>query len=430
MTEQLDAVVMSTGSVAGFRLLRKLGSGSRADVFLGHAGSESPRTAALKIFHATTAAESIDAEVRALSTANHAHAVALRDLSTGADGRPILVLERLELGSLGHLLTTRSILSAGEAVTILAPLAAAVGAMHESGVAHGAIAASRVLFRESGAPVLSGFGHAVIGIDGFEGDNRALASLAASVLDRVDGADPLRTWLGSLVAHPRGFSEQLSERLFELAEAAPVRFGPDQVGAELVPARALVPQSVVEPIETTESAARVEPVETLLARVRAVLNPSLARIPDRFRKPRYLALAAGALTLVIAIAAVPSGAPGIEPVETATAQTAAPVVADDPVTAFETLVATRNQCIRDLSVLCLDAVLQQGSAAMADDVALMHSIEKGDGGEAVLDASDITLVERMGDAALVSYASSNGEPASALLVKGETGWRIRSYVPG
>ena len=418
---------MPSDSVAGFRLVRKLGSGSRADVFLGHAGSESPRTAAIKVFHATTAAESIDSEVRALSLANHAHTVALRDLSTGADGRPVLVLERLELGSLGHLLTRRSSLTAGEAVTILAPLAAAVGAIHESGVAHGVISASRVLFRESGAPVLCGFGHASFGGDGVEADNRALAALTHGVLERVDGAAALRAWLGSLVGHPLGFSVQLSERIFDLAEAAPVRFEPDPIRAELVPARTVQATTVqattvVEPVAT-------EPVEASPPRWRAVLEPYLARIPERFRKPRYLGVAAGVLTVVIAVAIVPAG----EPAASSTAPTAVPlpsgpVAADDPVAAFETLITTRNQCIRDLSVLCLDAVLQQGSAAMADDVALIESIEKGDGGEAVLGASDISLTERMGDAALVSYAAANGEPASALLVKGEAGWRIRSYV--
>ena len=410
---------MPSDLVAGFRLIRKLGSGSRADVFLGHAGAESPRTAAIKVFHSTTTAESIDAEVRALSLANHAHTVALRDLSTGDDGRPALVLERLELGSLGHLLARRSSLSAGEAVTVLAPLAAAVGAIHDSGVTHGVITASRVLFRESGAPVLCGFGHASFGGDGVDADNRALALLTHGVLERVEGASSLRGWLGSLAAYPLDFSVQLSERIFDLAEASPVRFEPDPVGAELVPARTT---SALVPV--------VEPVETPSGRWRAYVEPYLSRIPERFRKPRYAAILAGALALVIALA-VPSGEPAAAPaVPASTTPLAAPVVDDDPVAAFETLVATRNQCIRDLSVLCLDAVLQQGSAAMADDVAVIHSIEKGDGGEAVLDASDITLTERMGDAALVSYAATNGEPASALLVKGEAGWRIRSYVRG
>jgi tRNA A-37 threonylcarbamoyl transferase component Bud32 len=405
-------------SVAGFRLVRKLGAGSRADVFLGHAGVESPRTAAIKVFRPETAVASIDAEVRALSLASHAHTLALRDLSTGEDGRPALVLERLELGNLSHLLTTRS-LSAGEAVTILAPLCAAVGAMHESGVAHGRIASSRVLFRESGAPVLCGFGHATFGGDGVEADNRALAALASGVLERVVGGESVRDWLASLVGYPRGFGERLSERVFDLAEPQPVRFAPDPIGTELVPARAL---GVAAPV--------VESVETPRAGRLAFLDPYLTRIPDRFRKPRYLAIVVAALTVIIAIAVVPSGEPAAAPVVTAsTAPPATPIVDDDPVAAFGLLIETRNQCIRDLSVLCLDAVLQQGSAAMADDLALIRSIEKGDGPEAVLSVSDISLVERIGDAALVGYSTANGEPASALLVKGEAGWRIRSYVP-
>lgn len=416
---------MPAETVAGFRLVRKLGSGSRADVFLGHAGTESPRTAAIKIFHPSTSSGSIDAEVRALSLANHAHTVALRDLSTGEDGRPVLVLERLELGGLGHLLTTRATLSAGEAVTILAPLAAAVGAIHESGVVHGAISATRVLFRVSGAPVLSGFGHALVGEEGVELDNRALALVAGGVLDRVEGAGSLREWLASLVGFPKGFSERLSERVFDLAPAEPVRFDPDSIGAELVPARtvsAVAP--VVEPVE-------FEPPTTRSARWRELVEPYLARIPERFRKPRYLAIGAGALTVAIAMAVVPSGEPAAAPIPAPTTSSpAGPALDDDPVAAFSTLVATRNRCVRDLSVLCLDAVLQQGSAAMDDDVALIQSIERGDGGEAVLEASAVALVERMGDAALVGYVARNGEPASALLVKGEAGWRIRSYVVG
>ena len=415
---------MPQTSVAGFRLVRKLGSGSRSDVFLGHAGSESPRTAAIKIFRPATSEESINVEVRALSLANHAHTVALRDLSSGEGGRPVLIFERLELGSLGQLLTSRSTLSAGEAVTILAPLAAAVGAIHESGVVHGAISSTRVLFRESGAPVLCGFGHATLGSDGVEHDNRALALLARSVLDRVAGAEALRHWLESLVGHPPGFSARLSERVFDLAAAAPVRFAPDALGTELVPARLL---PVLEPVEIVDPV--VEPVETPVTKLRTLLDPFLARIPERFRKPRYLAMVAAGLTLVSAIALVPSGEPAAAPSVTAsTVPAAAPVVNDDPVAAFGTLMATRNQCIRDLSVLCLDAVVQQGSAAMDDDVALIRSIEKGDGGELALEVHDVSMVERMGDAALVSYATAKGEPASALLVKGEAGWRIRSYV--
>jgi hypothetical protein len=104
------------------------------------------------------------------------------------------------------------------------------------------------------------------------------------------------------------------------------------------------------------------------------------------------------------------------------------VVEDDPIAAFTELTRVRNDCIRDLSILCLDAVLQPDSAAMADDVELIRSIERGDGGEAVIEPEQVELAERLGDAALLDY-ETDSKPASVLLVKTEAGWRIRSYVP-
>jgi hypothetical protein len=402
---------MIAETVAGYRIVRKLGSGSRADVFLGHAGGAEPRTAALKVYLPSTSLESVDAELRALTAASHAHTVQLRDLSGGADGRPVLVLERLERGSLAQLLARRGQLAAGEAVTILAPLAAAVVAMQASGVTHGAITASRVLFRESGAPVLSGFGHAVVG-EPTDVDRRALAALAAAVLERVPAAAELGGWLATLVGYPESLPAQLSERVFALAAASPVRFAADAV-----------PEPV--PLRT----ARAEPVELVETPAQRWFEPYLQRIPQRFRKPKWLAIAAGALTLVIAIS-IPSGGSAEELTPTAAPTLAAsgPVVEDDPVQALTTLIRVRNDCIRDLSILCLDAVLQADSAAMADDVELIRSIERGDGGRPAIEPVAIELRERMGDAALLNYLD-NEQPASVLVVKTEAGWRIRGYVP-
>ena len=398
-------------TVAGYRVIRKLGSGSRADVYLGHACGAEPRTVALKVYLPSTDAASIDAELRALSAASHAHTVQLRDLSGGTDGRPVVVLERLELGTLAQLLAQRGQLAAGEAVTILAPLAAAVTAMQASGVTHGAITASRVLFRESGAPVLIGFGHAAVG-EPTDVDRRALAGLAATVLERVPVAADLRGWLATLVSYSDGFASQLSERVFALAAASPVRFAPD-VTPESVPLRV----------------ARSEPVELVETPTRKWFEPYIERIPPRFRKPKWLAIAAGALTLVVAIS-IPTGgnAEELTPTAAPTVPAAGVVVEDDPAAAFETLVTVRNDCIRELSILCLDAVLQQDSAAMADDVALIRSIERGDGGTARIEPVEITIAERLGDAALLNYLD-NSEPASVLVIKTEAGWRIRSYVP-
>ena len=404
---------MIAETVAGYRIVRKLGSGSRADVFLGHAGGAEPRTAALKVFHPATPPESIDAELRAIAAANHAHTVQLRDLSGGADGRPVLVLERLELGSLAQLLAQRGELSAGEAVTILAPLAAAVVAMQASGVTHGAISAGRVLFRESGAPVLSGFGHAVVGSP-TDIDRQALAALAASVLERVPIAAQVRQWLATLVSYPESFPAQLSERVFALAAATPVRFAPDAAPVERVPLRTAVASPVVEPVETP---------------VLRWWEPYLRRVPTRFRSPKWLAIGAGALTLIVAIA-IPTGgsAEELTPTTAPTVAVTGAVGGEDPVEAFETLARVRNDCIRDLSILCLDAVLQSDSAAMAHDVELIRSIEKGDGGQPVIEPTEITVDERMGDAALLGYLD-NEQPASVLMIKTEAGWRIRSYVP-
>jgi eukaryotic-like serine/threonine-protein kinase len=390
---------------------------------LGHASGAEPRTAALKLYHPHVPLDSIDSELRALSLAEHAHVVQLRDLGRDGARRPVAVLERLEPGGLALLLSQRGELAAGEAVTILAPLASAVEALRASGVSHGAISAQRVLFRASGAPVLTGFGYATVG-ESSDADARALQALALTVLERVPSAAALRAWLGSLVAFPPSFAAQLGERVFELGTASPIRFAADAAESALVPARTAVGEPVI----------LAEPVAPL-PRWKVLVEPYLQRIPERFRAPKWIAVAAGALTLVIAIAVVPSGggsATELEPSAAPTLAASGPVVEDDPVAAYAALAQAREGCIRDLSILCLDSVLQLDSTAMRDDLALIASIERGSGGDAWLGAGEPSLRERMGDVALLEFEGES-EPApdslrSVLLIKTEAGWRIRSYV--
>ena len=128
------------------------------------------------------------------------------------------------------------------------------------------------------------------------------------------------------------------------------------------------------------------------------------------------------------------------------------VMGDEPVEALVALLEVRQRCIRDLSVLCLDAVNQAGSTAMADDVALVRSLQTDEGQaetaapDARLDPSTAELVERLGDSALIRLAAgahiegvtatddatetdeAETPTASLLLMKGEAGWRIRSYL--
>ena len=438
-----DAPLAKAGDViAGFRLVRQLGAGSRAELWLGHAAPDN--TAALKLYLPGTLPESIDAEIRALSTAEHAHVVQLRDLSTMAGGLPCLVLERLASGSLAQLLAGRGELSVGEAVTILAPVIAAVGALHWSGIVHGGLSASAVLFRESGAPVLACFGHAEAIAKGasavylsesssVEAERRALARLCRSVLERVPSAGELTVWLASMERFPDAFEERLVERVFALGEASPVRFSPvrfspDTLDQPALPSRLLRADPVAEPAAARAPVSAPAPA--------AWYAPVLARLPrpiTTVRRPVWVAAGIAAMVLVLGLALVPDGkdaapAPTETPLPLAVAN--GPVTDEDPVAAFEALVTARDGCIRELSVLCLDGVDQAGSAAMDDDAALIRSIENGSGGES-FSAASVALVERDGDAALVSYESSTDDkPASALLVKSEAGWRIRTYLEG
>ncbi|WP_394768150.1 protein kinase [Lacisediminihabitans sp.] len=240
-------------SVGGYRLVRKLGEGVRAEVFLGHAGSDAvprpDRTAAIKLYRATTSLASIDTEIEALARVSARHVLELRDLAIVDDGRPCLILPRLGAASLGRVLAERAEIAEGEAVTALVPVAEAVGELHRLGVAHGDVRLSSVLLDHVGAPVLAGFGGAqLIGPLPAESRGRsltpaqlsddprvardldALVELVHAVLARAapGGRRPahsaLLDWLDAFdrVEHADDFPRQLAERVFALAPALPL----------------------------------------------------------------------------------------------------------------------------------------------------------------------------------------------------------------
>jgi hypothetical protein len=145
------------------------------------------------------------------------------------------------------------------------------------------------------------------------------------------------------------------------------------------------------------------------------------------------------LALIAALVIVPGGSgaaqgPSATPSASVTAgsgRDVGPVAGDDPVAALVALLETRAGCIRDLSVLCLDAVGQPGSSALADDQALVRSLQAGAESPPVfeVDAAQVTTDERLGDSAILRLGDvADSEPASILLMKGEAGWRIRDYL--
>ena len=449
--------------VGGYRLLRKLGDGSRAEVFLGYASTG--HTAVVKVYRPDVPASVAEAELLALSRAAHAHTVQVRDVASLPGGAQCLILERLELGSLARLLAARSQVHAGEALTILAPLGAAIDAMHASGVAHGGVGAGSVLFRATGAPVLACFGEATVFDAGLTpaklarqaavlADRAAFARLAAAVLDRRPPDRRVRAIVEWLAAQgdqgfPDAIGEVLAERLFDVTDAAPVWFEWEERSALGVPARAVT----AEPVPETPPAAPITRALGLPTWVSDALeNSPVALLRSHMRGVRrrvWLVAGGVALALCVAIVVVPTDAPlpsnpgssapapaGSEPAasestETPVAIEQGAVAKDDPLAALELLLVERERCIRDLSVLCLDAVDQAGSAALADDTALVRAIQNGgESAHVALNASGAELVERIGDSAIVRLTATDPEtqPASLLLMKGEAGWRIRGYL--
>jgi len=428
--------------VAGYRVLRTAAHGTRCRLLLGF---DDGSTVILKIADAGDPKFGVEAE--ALTRAAGDHVVGLLDAARD-DLDAVLVLERLGHGTLAELLDRRAGLEAGEAVTILAPLAATVDRIHASGVAHGGLSLTAVCFGDDGSPTLVGFGGAELfapgspeivreSVAGVLADRAALRGLATLVLGRVTGtrADAARRLAAAL---GEVLPLDLAAALFDLAAATPVRFEADEEPGIAAPRMV----QVGDPVEAEREASALLPpwltalvpeslrerIEEPLSRVKAVWDAWGLR-----RRRLTIGIAAAGAIVVLAPTVLPSGPS--QPVEAApavtTSATPTPIadeLPEDPVEAAEVLLALRERCFRDLSLLCLDNVGQPDSAALTDDRMLIRAIE--DGGEfphdGILDG-ELTLVERLGDSALIDLPEGS-DPASILLMRTADGWRIRDYL--
>ena len=459
-------------TLGGYRLIRKLGFGARADIWLGHDGHN---TAAIKVFRPTTTRASIDQEIEALGRASHRHLLSLIDLSSTPDGTPCLVLERLSVLSVARILENRA-LDAGEAVTVLAPIALAVSELHRVGVAHSSIRPGSLLFDSAGAPVLACFGSArLVGAfpdppdassltiaqqsesSAMAFDLERLVELTKLILERIDDSRAIGKWLDAVAPEnpslpwPDHFAEELAERLFTLETPRPVNttavLAPGS--GEPVPSR-VVPSG---PASTTLGGILALPagIEAQFAGwwkslTRSSLRARVARTLGNVRPRVWIPAGVVALLVVLAGAflpgitatkqspSTPTPSSTSPPSRSGTPSGGATVVSDDPVGAASALLKLRYTCYRQLSVLCLDNVNQANSAAMDAD---SHAIRLAQQGVVTSDPIDfesatVHLVELLGDTALLSLEPVATVPempaASLLLVKSEAGWRIRDLV--
>lgn len=460
---QTDTVTID--EVGGYRLVRRLGESARAVTYVGHPNSRPEKTVVVKTFVRGVGGEDVAREVAAVTRAAGEHVVDLLDVVTEDDGGRALVFEHLPGGTLGRLLRQRGSLGVGEAITVLAPLVAAVSRLADNGVAHHDLRLETVVFDGRGSPTVTGFGSATLLASGHppvamdvagEQDRRALADIVATVLDGVPpspAARALSAWLEAGVGDAR-WTAELGARLFELGEPLPVAFtrptttdaapagaGMDSPLPERPEALAafLLPPWLEQQIERLGPAARC---------VRGVLTSARA-VRRRVWVPAAI-VAAGIIGVAV-VTAVGRDAPveraDLVPAAIATSAppgAASPTVAagapapddipetdaSDPLVALHALAQIRQGCLEALSVDCLDGVVHDGSPAGDQDRDAVRAAAGGGGVPAGWSwtAADAVVLEEFGGTVLVGI-TRNGEPASVLMTRTEAGWRIRDY-PG
>lgn len=437
--------------IGGYRLVRRLGAGPRAEVHLARLDGDDEREAGVvvKVYRPEVDAAAISTEIEALARGVGEHTVALLDVATAPSGQHALVLARLPGGSLGRLLAHRLTLSLGEVAGILAPLAETLEALHRSGVAHGGVRPDSVLFDAEGVPVLAGFGQASLLEPGLppahldqepavQDDRAAFAVLARTVLERCESFEVVRSLVDGVAAGLR--AGEVAQRLRAIAEPVPadLRAASPVVLTSPIPSR--VPLQAEPPSRLPAVHRDPHRLSELLAgvldqqRLRALIE-SLRSVRLRV----WLLAGTAAVAVVAALVLVPVGGapPEVDaaPAPSPSSSTAgSEVIADeDPVDALVRLLIARDACLADRSVLCLDSVAQQGSAALAEDQELVRALQAGaeTPPSFLVEADRIAIVERLGDAVLLTIDGTAGsQPGSVLIARGDRGWLLRDFLDG
>ncbi|GAA5161843.1 serine/threonine-protein kinase [Ornithinimicrobium tianjinense] len=155
-------------AVPGYEVLARLGAGATSTVWRARRRADG-LVVALKVL--TPAGGDVEAGLREaglLARLRHPHVVHLYDvlpLHDPVTGRPAAVALATQLaggGSLGQLLSRRRLLTPGELVTVLHPVASALADLHSRGVVHGDLSPGNVLFLRDGMPVVGDLGAARI----------------------------------------------------------------------------------------------------------------------------------------------------------------------------------------------------------------------------------------------------------------------------
>jgi serine/threonine protein kinase len=160
--------------VGNYRLLRSIGRGAFASVYLGE-HRYLKRLAAIKVLHTVLNnqdKESFLEEARLLASLSHPHIVPVHEFAVvqrinHAGGRkfteyiPYLVMDFAPGGSLRALCPAGSCLFIDEAISYLKQIAVALQYAHDNGIIHRDVKPENCLFNEQGEVILSDFGLAL-----------------------------------------------------------------------------------------------------------------------------------------------------------------------------------------------------------------------------------------------------------------------------
>ena len=474
------------GGLAGYRVLRRLGTGLHSTIYLarevdsppgptrltddGPYLSEQPPAAgvAIRVFDASAPPEAVAREVRALCSMTGG-VPQLYDVATLPDGRVALVHERLAGVSVARLLSEWNHIEPGEAVTIIAPIVAALAELHSLDLVHTGLSLATISLAGSGRPVLTGLAALIDApprsagsdpepnrperADLIRSDYDRLTAVMRAAFDYLDDssnlnrrAEPIAAWF-EMATTALPFVpclDELERRLFAWAPGAPLRqtSSHTRTAASIDLAAAardgvvLTAPDVAESDGPAKGAAPVAGSLGLLPRLQAWVRSK--------RNPLIVAamLTTAGVVLALTILQPPPGAgdeaSGVHDAPPATSPITRPdddvddasLAGDDPVAATEVLLRRRNACIQAASLLCLSDVDQSSSAILEADSYSIRLIQQGGAVPAGIgdDEMSVTLVERTGDAAIVTWTvpeDAQRKPASLLVIKGEAGWRLR-----
>ncbi len=415
----------ATPTVPGLVLDAELGVGTFGVVWRAvDLGTGEP--VAVRLGTAAGGAEAVAREGALLRRLRHENLVGLRSVVDLPDGVRALVLDLAPAGSLADLVDRRGAVPPGQVVTVAVGVAHALQHVHAQGLVHGRLTMRDVLFDVTGRPLVSD-----VGVASLLAPDRAL--------DDTGGASPAPAddvlALGELLreALTGGAAGGVAGPLAELVEAcledAPSRPTPErvaQLARRLVtpepvdltaaPAPAASPRPGWRPLPGRPAAGHAVPPTHLPRPLPASSSPSrrpaggpgaaataadTADVPadagdgERRRGPRVAAaaavvvagvgLTAGALALALRTdgpaGPAPAAAGGPGPTQNSPAPSpsgpgaSAPAVPADVTAVVRGLAAARAAALSSASESALARVDAPGSAALAQDVALVRRLD-------------------------------------------------------